>query len=697
MHEFGWGVLLLFVVAAVRGRAAEEDLSVLTPKSGQGLLKAYLLQSCQPHFDARRKAVEALATPEQFFERQAKLRADWLASIGPLPERTPLNARVVNSLDGPGYRIEKVIYESRPNHHVTANLYLPAGGKPPFPGILLPCGHSDNGKAEKAYQAAAILLAAHGFVVLSYDPIGQGERCQMLDPTGKRIVWGTTEHTLVGVGALLVGINTANYRIWDGVRSLDYLASRPEVDPKRLGCTGNSGGGTMTAYLMAFDGRVAVAAPSCYITTLERLFATIGPQDAEQNFPGQVALGIEHADFIAMRAPKPTLICTATKDFFDIAASWTTFREAKRLYALLGHAERMDLFEFNDGHGFSRPRRQAVLRWMRRWLQRIDDAPTEPADLQLHSDAELQVSPSGQVVHDLKDATVWDLNLERAKALAPQREAFWRENPKEKCLAEVCRLAGIRSRSRQPERSAASSPPPTPKTDNRKPITPSSTAAGRIERDGYAIEKLLIEREGEVPVPALLFVPKPRRGRLPGVLYVDGRGKAEDAKAGGAVEKLALAGKVVLTIDVRGFGETAEKPTKEQYFPGGIENPFLAMHISRPLLGQRVEDALAALDVLAERPEADAAKLSVVGIGKGGPIALHAAALDERLHEAAIERSIESWMDVVATPLGKDQLTQVVPGALAHYDLPDLVRAIAPRPVTVRYRVDPTGKLRPAP
>ena len=701
MHELGWGALLLFVVAAVRGRAAE-DLSVLAPKTGQGLLKAYLLAECQTHFDARRKAVEALATPEQFFERQKKLRADWLSTIGPFPERTPLNPRVVGSLDGPGYRIEKTIYESRPNHHVTANLYLPAAGKPPFPGILLPCGHSANGKAEKAYQAAAILLATHGFVVLSYDPIGQGERCQTLDDKGKPIVSNTTEHTLVGVGALLTGLTTAGYRIWDGVRSLDYLASRPEVDPQRLGCTGNSGGGTMTTYLMAFDDRVAVAAPSCYITTLERLFATIGPQDAEQNFPGQVALGIEHADFIAMRAPKPTLVCTATKDFFDIAGSWTTFREAKRLYALLGHAERMDLFEFNDGHGFSKPRREAVLRWMRRWLQGIDDAPTEPADLKLHSDAELQVSQSGQIVHDLKGITVWDLNLAQAKALAPQRETFWRDNPKEKCLAEVCRLAGIRSRSRQsaessrqPERSAASSPPPTPKTDNRKPITPSSV--GTIERDGYLIEKLLVERAGEMPVPALLFVPKPRRGRLPGVLYVDGRGKAEDAKPGGAVEKLVLGGRVVLSIDVRGFGETLEKPPKDAYFGTGIENPFLAMHVSRPLLGQRVEDTLAALDLLAERPEADAAKLSVVGIGKGGPIALHAAALDERLSEVTVERSIESWMDVVATPLGKDQLTQVVPGALTRYDLPDLVRAIAPRPVVIRYRIDPTGKLKPAP
>ena len=167
------------------------------------------------------------------------------------------------------------------------------------------------------------------------------------------------------------------YRIWDGIRSLDYLAGRPEIDPKRLGCTGNSGGGTLTSYLMALDDRIAAAAPSCYITSLERLFATIGPQDAEQNITGQVAFGMEHADYLTLRAPRPTLILAATRDFFDIQGTWTTFREAKRVYGLLGHGERVDLFESDTTHGFPKGQREAMLRWMRRWLLGKDDAATE--------------------------------------------------------------------------------------------------------------------------------------------------------------------------------------------------------------------------------------------------------------------------------------------------------------------------------
>ncbi|MEW6357284.1 MAG: acetylxylan esterase [Planctomycetota bacterium] len=666
MKRFVLSVLCVFIGAAA---LCDEpaDLNVLPPNIGKDMLKQYLLGECKKHFDSRRKAIEAIKTPEDFYKRQKHIREEWVKALGGFPERTPLNPQITGALDRDECRIEKVIYESRPNHHVTANLYLPKTGQPPYPGVLLPCGHSGNGKAYKAYHTAGVLLAQHGFVVLCYDPIGQGERCQALAENGKPIVQGTTEHSLEDVGAMLVGWDCATYRIWDGIRSIDYLVSRPEVDAKRIGCTGNSGGGTMTSYLMATDDRIVAAAPSCYITSLERLFETIGPQDGEQNIPGQTALGIEHADFAHMRAPKPTLFLTATFDFFDIGGTWTTFREIKRMYAILGHTERADILEVPEKHSFDRPQREAALRWMRRWLQNTDDAAME-GDIKTNTDAELQVTKCGQVVREMKGKTVWDLNLEQAKKLAPAREAFWKENPKEKCLDEVRRLAGIRK--------------DTPK--------PSARTVGTLQRDGCKIEKLVIEREGEVPVPALLFLPE-TQGKAPGVLYVDGRGKGRDAGPDGPVEKLVKAGHAVLSIDMRGFGETAEAPPKD-YFGSGYQNPFLATHIGRCLLGQRVEDALAALDVLADRPDMDASKLSIISIERGGPVALHAAALDERIKSVTIDGAIESWMDVVATPLGKDQLTQVVPGVLTRYDLPDLVKAIAPRPVEIRNPVHPTGE-----
>src|SRR5262249_23604046 len=300
----------LFSLFAVTPRVCAADKSRPPPaEPGPRMLHTYLLAECQKHFNARRQTIAALKTPDDIRRRQTELRERFIEALGGFPSKTPLNARTVGTLKGDGFRVERVVYESRSNHHVTALFYIPEG-KAPFPGVLMPCGHSANGKAVEAYQRACILMAKNGLAVLCYDPIGQGERIQLLDRLGKPAIAGSTsEHTMAGVGALLVGSSTATYRIWDGIRSLDYLASRPEVDPKRLGCTGNSGGGTLTAYLMALDDRIVAAAPSCYITSLERLFATIGPQDAEQNITGQVAFSMEHADYLTMRAPRPTLVC----------------------------------------------------------------------------------------------------------------------------------------------------------------------------------------------------------------------------------------------------------------------------------------------------------------------------------------------------------------------------------------------------
>src|SRR5262249_46238880 len=325
----------------------------------------------------------------------------------------------------------------------------------------------------------------------------------------------TSEHTMVGVGALLVGRSTATYRVWDGIRSLDSLASRPEVDPKRLGCSGCSGGGTLTSYLMALDDRIVAAAPSCYLTSLERLFATLGPQDAEQNIPGQVAFGLEHADYLTLRAPRPTLICAATRDFFDIQGTWTTFREATRVYGVLGHPERVGLVEFDTGHGYPRPQREAVARWMRRWLLHQDDAPVE-GDFAIAKDRDLQCTRSGQVLEDFQGKSVFHLNAEREAELARKRADLSKGRGREELLREVRRLIAL------PEKIAAAG----------------GEHRGDLRRDGYVIRKLVFRTEPGITVPALDFVPNGAGAATPLVLYLHGEGKATDAAPGGPIEKL---------------------------------------------------------------------------------------------------------------------------------------------------------------
>jgi len=363
--------------------------------------------------------------------------------------------------------------------------------------------------------------------------------------------------------------------------------------------------------------------------------------------PGEGAHGFEHADLLTVRAPKPTRILAATQDSKPIAGTRATFGEAKQMYAALGAAERVDLFEVNDKHGLSKPKREKAVEWMCQWL----------------------VGERRTVIEG--EATVPALNLSRARRLASARRRFWREHSSQECLAEVRRLIGCRRELAKPTVAQVGEP---------------------VRREGYRIEKFVIRRADEVPVPALLFVPGGAEGRLPATLYVDGRGKAADAGPDGPMAALARQGRVVMAIDVRGTGETTDawqlRARKRPVYPGDeYRSAMISMHIGRSLLGQRVEDVLAALDVLAARADVAPRRIGLVGVGRAGPVALHAAALDGRVAEVELRRSIASWIDdVVAKPLGENLIAHVVPAALETYDLPDLVRAMAPRKVASQSR-----------
>jgi dienelactone hydrolase len=741
-------VVLLCLAVGVIAQVAQvaqagDDLTVLKDTQGvppRKMLYEYLRGECQKHFDARRAVVAQLKTLADVQARQKMLRGKFLEAIGPFPERTPLKAQVVGHLKGDGFRVEKVIYESRPEHHVTALMYLPdpltplspLGGegsgvrglgvaksdpltptlsprgeegedkKTPaaprrIPGVLVPCGHSANGKAAEAYQRACILMAKNGLAVLCYDPIGQGERIQLLDATGKPAIAGSTsEHTMCGIGALLVGRSTAHYRIWDGIRSLDYLASRPEVDPERLGCAGNSGGGTLTAYLMALDDRILAAAPSCYITSLERLFATIGPQDAEQNITGQVAFGMEHADYITMRAPKPTLILTGTRDFFDIQGAWTSFRESKRIYGLMGHGERVDMFEYDDEHGWSKPRREAAAKFMVRWLLGKDVAITEP-DFPIFKDAELQCTRTGQVLEDFKGKSVFDLNAEREAELEKKREG---ERIKDPDWIRSVLPFKIDEVLNAPRRLVPIGAPDVSGTVARGNTVIRKVAFKDWSPFSFKLKPGKSESElvfgTPISAPGLVFeskvsVPKEM------ILYLHGEGKAHGAGPGGAIEKLVSADRCVIAVDLCGLGETSPAQATgsgSNYFGSDSKEAFLALHLDSSLLARRVRQLAVIRNHTRSNHEKGPSfnRHHIVATGSTGPVALHWTVLAQEVKSLTLENSLLSWSAVVRSPISVNQLTNVVPGVLAYYDLPDLAALIAPRPLTIKNPVDAMGK-----
>lgn len=698
LPALAWMVCLLSVNLSM----ASDSLTVLPERMGKvepgTMLYGYLLTEAEKALKRREYAYERLQTPEQLESHQQRMRKFLQGQLGGFPAKTPLNARVVSRDQRQGYSIERILYESQPRHYVTALLYLPKT-PPPHPAVLVACGHAPNGKSSETYQRVGILLAKSGMAALVYDPIGQGERYQILRSDGQPRFENGIEHMLVAVSSIPLGRSAGTFRIWDGIRSLDYLVSRKDIDPNRLGLTGSSGGGLVTAQLMALDERIACAAPSCYITHVKEMLETQGPGDSEHQVFGEIAQGLGHADYLMIRAPKPTLICAATRDeMVDISGSWRSLREAKRFYGRLGYPERVDLVEADVVHGFFRPLREGMARWMRRWLIGPDDAVIE-TDSPLLSQEQgimgefvvaegkdysefnrtrlpmIRCSPQGQVLRMEEARSVFDFNREREEELALRRRDYWKRAPRQQILSEVRRLAGIRPLEQLSR--------------------PRVERMGTLQRKGYAIHKLILSPEPGIWLPALRFVPETRGQNM--VLYLHGQGKQVDAKPGGPIEKLVSAGREVLAVDLRGVGETEHPKGKWGYgtlFGHDWEDFYVAYMLGRSYLGMRVEDALICARYLARSSgEGTAAKVHLVGIGECGPAALHAAALEPDLFASLeLSRSLVSWSDVVRTEVSVNQLVNTVHGALKKYDLPDLLRTLPEEKVTVNDQTNAAGQ-----
>ena len=633
------------------------------------MMYAYLEAQANRALDRRREAYEQLKTAKQIRSYQKQKKKAFLSQLGAMPRRTALNARIVGKIRRKGYQIAKLIYESQPRHYVTALLYLPRG-KGPHPAVLVPPGHTDNGKI--GYQRQCVLLATNGLAAMCIDPIGQGERHQIISPDGGILSPPTWEHTIASPGTLAVGRSVSTYMIWDTIRGLDYLCSRKEIDAHRIGCTGNSGGGMMTAYMMAIDDRIACAAPSCYITSYSRLLATIGPQDAEQNVPGLLAMGMDHADYLVIRAPKPTLICCATRDFFDIQGVWDTFRQAKRIYTRLGYANRVDLVETDWTHGFTEHLRVGMVRWMRRWLLGIDDEVGE-GDLELLADSRLLCTPTGETMRLPGARSVFDVNRQVGANLAQRRRAFWAGTTRPKALAEVRRLANIRRLSELAEAEV--------------------TRAGAVSRKGCKIEKLIFQPESGIVLPATVYRPARPSGRR--YLYLPGRGISSATRRSGPVEQLAGAGHIVLVADLRGLGATRRK--KKAYGLGQFmgmdwQEATIGLLLRRPIVSQRAEDVLVLARYLAKLGPGRKRTVNLVATGLAGPAALHAAALASQLFESVeLRRSLVNWSSILQSAFTKDRLADVIHGALATYDLDDLAACLGKK-IHITEPVDAYGR-----
>ena len=690
LHAIGVSVLL--------GSIAQAQTALPPVQGGRAQLTHFLDSVAAGYTAARGTNVAAIHTRGEAEARQAMVRKQILSLIGTLPERTPLNARTLGSTQADGFRIEKVLFDSQPGFPVTALLYIPDGtpSDRKLPAILITPGHGPAGKASD-YNSAA-LFARNGFIVLSYDPIGQGERLQYPDPANPAVSLATRptgEHGEASLQPMLIGDTFSRYVLWDAMRGIDYLSQLPAVDPHRIGAFGCSGGGAITALAGALDTRIAAIGVACYTTSFDTLLPAIGPQDGEQSIPRFIASGLDFPDWIELSAPRPYAVIATYADMFPFAGARASMIEARRFYSLFDPASAgspsgsasssapptptgpalnadttnsiplaaaLQFITGPGGHGALAPIMGNILSFFLRNLtpKATDPHPLLPSPapggasgntaLARPPNSAFQVTPTGQVLTSYPNSeTVFTLNRKHAASVIPaSRPAITGE----KLAAAIRTVTGAEAGP------GASKPGAELLAAKSGPITLSSLGG--------------IDLHGEIAVPS-------GAGRHPAVLLLT----PDSIEAGNPIARankaqfdtLAAAGNLVLSITPR------PSPPGTDDMKSPILGPFYLLSLradlaGRTLIGMRIDDVVRATDYLANRADVDPIGITAIASGHMGLVLLHAGVLDQRLKHIAVDHVLASYRSLLEAPLPTGAPEDILPGVLLLYDIPDLARSL---------------------
>lgn len=618
-------------------------------------LPDYLAALAADAYQRRNSALAALTTPALIRARQQWVRDTLWSLIGGQPTRTPLDMRPAGGFTRAGYRVENFSFESRPGVRIPANLYIPSDAQSPFPGVLFQMGHSLNGKAYPGYQKCCQGLARLGYMVLAFDPMGQGERTYY--DTGD----ADEEHSRAGRQMLLLGDTATRLQLWDAVRALDVLAAQPSVDPRRLGSTGQSGGATLTMLLAAVDDRLACAAVSCG-NTENFACADFNPpgstDDAEQNFIGAGPLAFDRWDLLYPLAPKPLLVMVSERDAFGtyspsyIRSGEEEFEKLRKVYGLLGKPAHIEWKTTALPHALSHPLRVHTYNFFERWLRGATQPVAEPS---------VQPEPDALLLAGVKAARV-PLAAPTVAPLSP---------------AALRRLLRI-----EQTRGAVVIP------------------LGRERGENCEIETLEVESAPGVFLPAYLFAPLPSASSSkegPLLLLLEPGGRTRQWREGGLCHALAAAGITVCAFDVRGIGDltpeagrgnpfyTQSHATEEAY-------AWASLMLGRPLLGQRVVDILAmAQAVTAYR---HGTRTILAASGAMAVAALCASVLAPQIQTTYLSGGLATWASLIEGDEYKEPFANFLPGVLTHTDLPVMANAVgvAPRRAVIAGAVDARGR-----
>lgn len=672
MRNTALALALMLIFAPARGQNPGNVLSWIKFADAQNSLINHLSVDAYNLIDGFHPKYDKIQDEESLRQYQLKIKNALWQAMGGMPDKSPLNARITGTLKKDGFRLENIIFESMPGFYVTGTLFIPDDVVQPGPAILFCSGHSTEAYRRKSYQMPLLNLVKKGFIVFAIDPIGQGERSQYFDKDkGQSEFEGrsTQEHSYPTVQSFLLGQSVAKYFAWDGIRAIDYLCSRPEVDQDRIGVHGLSGGGTQTAYIAALDDRVKASAPAGYITSYQRLIESIGVQDGEQNLYHGLKNGIDHLDFLLARAPKPTLVMATTNDFFSIQGVYETMEKAQRIYASLGHTDDLKMVEDEYGHGYTRKTREAMYRFFQKHLNHPGNG--EEIDVEFLSFRDLQKTKTGQVESDLGGETVYSLIRQTSgkfRGYLDSLRALPAESYKKAVVNAAKHLSGY-----------------VPSENQDKAVY-----RGQLTQSHYTLKMYFLKGEGDYVFPFLEYIPPKPTGTA--VIYLNPSGKHQIPQ--GEIEYFMERGIMVYAPDLPGIGELSGGSLRGDAYIGNVSYNmwYTAVLIGRSIVGVQASD----INKLARhiKNSNKVSRLLGIALRQMAPALLHSAVFDDEFDGLLLVQPYSSYESFIDNKFYDPvNVYSVVPGALTRYDLCDLAAVFAPGKLVVAGSVTVNGSV----
>ena len=597
------------------------------------------------------------ADANEWQQRQTKLRENLLKAWGGFPE-TPceLAPRKLGEIQRDGYRIEKLIFQTRPGVWMTANAYVPDKAKTEkVPAILHVHGHWAGAKQDRVVQSRCIGSVKHGFFVLVVDAFGAGER-------GIHEKLGEYHGEMTGATLFPIGLPLSGLQVYENMRAVDYLQTRPEVDGKHIGITGASGGGNQTMYAGAFDERFGCVVPTCSVGTYDSYLGAACCMC--EVVPGAVRF-TEEGDVLGLAAGRGGMITSATRDAFQfsVGEAKKTFARVESIAKLLGKPDGVKHTIIESGHDYNQAMREAMYGWMTRHLKGTGDgSPLPDPEIKTEEPESLRCFPGDSRPDDYitipRFAGVEARKLLENRKKSPESPEVWKLEKASQLKALNAVLGGVT--------------PPAAKTTDVLELAEGETVILSFESEPGVKLSVLLRGIPQTSQP-------PKVNRL--AVLLDLEQSADKTLGGEQAMKLLADGWAVAVLELRATGRLALPSDKIGNAPDHNSAEW-SLWIGRPLLGQWTWDVRRVLDVLTGRLSKLPSEVMLVGNGTAGPIALCAAALDERITHAVTINSLASY--VTSEPYRNQRLGLMVPGILrAVGDISHIAALIAPRRVTI--------------